>query len=240
MEPIDESCNRNSNRQLFPSGARTEPPPMISPIPAITDLHIQWHILLDLDRAEAVSTIHQAGVSLRSLAKALNCSDGLLRHLLHALQASPEDLALARLGNISTWELARRSVANRKGLGLTPPEASASEIEESSIRWHNTVRNWFREQSLSDPYALQVAKEAHCLLLNAEQAGRLPRGRVPSCLPTNEIIRRWHPADQMPRNADFVSWFGRWLAIWSYNAIPDSCVRKRVFQLLTENGPVTH
>jgi len=213
---------------------------MISPIHTISELQIKWHTLLDLDRAEAVATIHQAGVSLRRLAKALNCSDGLLRHLLHARDGSAEDLALAHLGEISTWELARRSVASRKGLLLTPPEASAPEITQAAIRGVDTVRRWLREQGLGDPFAMQVSKEARCLLLNAERAGRFPCLYMPSGTATDEVIRRCHPTDPMYENPGFISWYDRWLSIWSYYVIPDSRVRERVFQLLTENGLVTH
>src|ERR1039458_8694604 len=78
---------------------------------AVADLQGKWHTLHDLDRARAVYAIHQAGVSLRELAKALNCSPSLLGHLLAALQASALDRTLAREGKISTRELARRARA---------------------------------------------------------------------------------------------------------------------------------
>src|ERR1035441_7729018 len=76
---------------------------------SVAELQAKWHTLHDLDRARAVYAIHLAGASLRTLAKALNCSPSLLRHLLVALQAPVSDRALARAGQISTRELARRA-----------------------------------------------------------------------------------------------------------------------------------
>ena len=49
---------------------------------SVVELQSQWHNLADLDRARAIYAIHRAGTSLRALAKALNCSESLLRHLL--------------------------------------------------------------------------------------------------------------------------------------------------------------
>jgi lambda repressor-like predicted transcriptional regulator len=54
---------------------------------AVADLQEKWGRLNDLDRARAVHIIHQAGVSLRQLAKALKCSPTLLRNLNLAAQA---------------------------------------------------------------------------------------------------------------------------------------------------------
>src|ERR1035438_7576279 len=45
---------------------------------AIADLQSHWHALCDLDRARAVQSIHQDGMSLRALAPQLNCSPSLL------------------------------------------------------------------------------------------------------------------------------------------------------------------
>jgi lambda repressor-like predicted transcriptional regulator len=78
---------------------------------AVADLQSKWPTLHNLDRAKAVYAIHQAGTSLRELAKVLNRSESLLRHLLAALQAPPAHRNLARQGKISFNELVRRSKA---------------------------------------------------------------------------------------------------------------------------------
>ena len=75
---------------------------------AVAELKEKWSNLQDLDRGHAVNAIHQAGTSLRSLAKALTCSPTLLRRLLEVDQAPLEDRLLARQGKISTNELLRR------------------------------------------------------------------------------------------------------------------------------------
>jgi lambda repressor-like predicted transcriptional regulator len=213
---------------------------MNTPTQAITDLQAQWHTLQDLDRAEAVSTIHQAGVSFRHLAKALNCSESLLRHLLHAREASPVDLALARLGQISTWELARRSVAIRTGRASVTREDSEIEMANVAKRGCSAIRGWLGEQNLDNPYGVQVTREACQLLVNAEKAGKLPCGQAPSGFTTDEIIRRCQPAEPKTQNAEVVSWYARWLAIWTCYVIPNARVRQQTLLLSIETGSVAH
>ena len=75
---------------------------------AIVALQKNWDRMKDLDRALAVRKIRQDGTSLRALAKDLDCSPTLLRHLYLAAQAPTLDQSIARYGKISTLELARR------------------------------------------------------------------------------------------------------------------------------------
>ncbi len=52
------------------------------PSAAVAELRAQWATLEDLDRADVIFSLHQAGISLWRLAKELNWSDGLLRRLI--------------------------------------------------------------------------------------------------------------------------------------------------------------
>lgn len=79
--------------------------------PSITRLQVDWHRSSDLERARAVHTIKQSGVSIRKIAAELQVSESLLRHLLHALQAPSSDRVLAKQGEITTNELVRRAKA---------------------------------------------------------------------------------------------------------------------------------
>jgi hypothetical protein len=204
---------------------------MINISEAIADLQAQWHILLDLDRAEAVLNIHQSGVSLRRLAKALNCSEALLRHLLLARDASPEELVLARQGQISTWELARRSAAKRAARPSVHPEISEFEMTNAAIMGCETVRRWFAEQSLDNSYGVQVIRDARLLLANAEKARKLPPGKAPNGLTHDEIIRQCQPVEPKTHNAEVISWYARWLAIWAFYAIPNARAREQALDL---------
>jgi AraC-like DNA-binding protein len=78
---------------------------------AVRELRSQWYTLHDLDRAQAIKTIHQSGIRLKELAALLNCSSSLLTRLLQAGQAPPEDRLLARQGVMSTRALARQASA---------------------------------------------------------------------------------------------------------------------------------
>jgi len=84
---------------------------------AIADLQSRWHTLNDLDRAQAIKSIYQSGMSLRNLASRLNCSPSLLTHLLQAAQAPIEDQVLARQGELSTRHSGARP--RRWGLGAS-------------------------------------------------------------------------------------------------------------------------
>jgi hypothetical protein len=205
---------------------------MIYPSQAIADLQAQWHILKDLDRAEAISTIHQSGVSFRRLAKALNCSATLLRHLFHALEASPADLALARQGHITTWELVRRTAATRAGAASKHKEVSEIEISNTAIEVSVAIRHWLTDHSLDNPYGIQVVGEARQLLANAKKAGKLPPEKAPDGLTVDGIIRKFQPFEPEPENAAAVSWYARWLAIWTSYAIPDAHARERALDLV--------
>ena len=204
---------------------------MINISEAMADLQAQWHILLDLDRAEAVWKIHQSGVSFRPLAKALNCSEALLRHLLLARDAAPEELELARLGQISTWELARRSAAKRAARPSVHLEVSEFEMTKAAIIGCETVRRWFGEQSLENSYGVQVIGDARLLLANAEKARKLPPGKAPNGLTNDEIIRRCQPVELKTHNAEVISWYARWLAIWAFYAIPNAHAREQALDL---------
>ena len=65
---------------------------------SIAQLQSDWFKLSDLDRARAVLTIHQSGISIRKIAAQLQLSESLLRHLLLALRAPACDRDLARQG----------------------------------------------------------------------------------------------------------------------------------------------
>ena len=71
---------------------------------AVADLKQKWPTLHDVDRARAVHAIHQAGTSLRQLAKELNCSPTHVRNLNQAALAPVVDRIRARKGLIQVWE----------------------------------------------------------------------------------------------------------------------------------------
>ena len=87
-------------------------PPLSNPYlvtPLIENLRERWHQLHDIDRALAIREIVHLGVSRRRLALEIGFSEGLLRHLLKALDAMPSDIELAGQNVISTNELVRRA-----------------------------------------------------------------------------------------------------------------------------------
>ncbi len=85
--------------------------------------------LTDLDCARAICAIQLSGILTREIAFHLDCSESLLRPLLTALQAPPEDRHLTHRGKISTNELARRARAG--GTRRTAKHREAREFERT-------------------------------------------------------------------------------------------------------------
>jgi lambda repressor-like predicted transcriptional regulator len=192
---------------------------------AIADLQSQWYTLHDLDRAGAVFTIHQDGTSLRKLAKALNCSASLLRHLLTALQASVEDRLLARQYRISTNELARRSKAAGVRRSSMRDEALELERAQAARQGCRTICNWLNDEGIAKSYGEQIVDEARRLFAQAEQTGKFPPGAAPADMPITEIIQRCRPAELKSDSISFIARYAWWLALWTFHAFTDSWVR---------------
>jgi lambda repressor-like predicted transcriptional regulator len=198
---------------------------------AISDLQSRWHNLADLDRARAVYAIQRAGTSLRALAKALNCSPSLLRHLLTALQAPREDRSLAQQGEISTNELVRRTRA--AGLRRAAKNHEALELQRilDAREACRKICEWLVAEGIPGSYGEQVVAEARGKLAVAELRKKLPKGAAPPDMPVADIIQRSRPAGPVPDNAEFTSWAARWLFLWAYYAMPDSNIRLQAIDL---------
>ena|ERR1035441_10211288 len=200
----------------------------------VADLQSKWHTLHDLDRARAVYAIHLAGMSLRALAKALNCSPSLLRHLLAALQAPVLDRALARAGQISTRELARR--ARAAGIRRTAMRQEVLDIErERAARAGSRATcDWLAAENIPGSYGEQIVEEARRQLAIAEESGKLPRGAAPPDTPISEIIQRCKPAPLKDDSITSSAWYAHWLARWAFYAFPDVQVRLPALDLALE------
>jgi hypothetical protein len=199
--------------------------------PAIAKLQSEWQSLPDLDRAGAVFAIHRAGTSLRQLAKALSCSLSILRHLLEALQAPPEDRHLACQGKISTNELVRRGRA--AGIGRATKQHEALELEraEASLKGCKAICQWLAAEGISGSSGAQIVDEARRLLVIAGESEQLPRDAAPPGMPTAMIIQRCRPAEPKTDAISFVAWFAFWLALWTAYSITDSAVRYQAIEL---------
>jgi hypothetical protein len=204
---------------------------MTIPSSAIAELQASWHTLVDLDRGRAVLNIHRNGISLRELARKLNCNESLLRRLLKAIQAPVEDQLLARQVKITTNELIRRAKA--AGIRRTANEHEALEFERTkdAVRGSKAICAWLVKEQVSGGLAEQILCDAQRQLAVAEQNNRFPRGAASPDLPVEEVIRMCKPAGPTTDAVNLVARFAYWLALWAYYAIIDSCVRYRAFEL---------
>lgn len=134
---------------------------------AVVELQCRWTNLCDLDRAQAVLSIQQEGMSLRELARQLKCSPSLLSYLLRVAQAPAEDRERARRGEMSTRALARIvGTVGTRGT-VRQHEAIAFERERSAFQASKTVLSWFEDEEVSAIDQSQIIVEARFHLAEA-------------------------------------------------------------------------
>jgi transposase-like protein len=198
---------------------------------ALANLQLHWPELDDLDRAKAVRTIKRSGVSVREIARHLPVSEALLRHLLQALQAQPEDQILARRGKISTNDLIRRAKAARTNREVALREAEERKRVQKSIAGCKAICKWLVSEGLSVPCSEQIIGEARRGLAIAEQNGRLPNITAPAKKSVSKIIQLSRPPEENTDETIYVAWFALWLRSWAFYSMPDSWVRYKAIEL---------
>lgn len=199
--------------------------------PAVADLQNKWSTLNELDRARAVNAIHQAGTSLRSLAKALKCSPSLLRRLLDLLKAPLEDQLLARQGKISSNELVRRSKTAGTLRAARDREVLERKCTAAAQQGCKDICEWLKKENIAEVTGENIVEEARLQLARTEEEGKLPQSAAPPDMPVAEIIRRLRPVEPRPHEISKVGWYAFWLACWTINAMPDSAVRDKALNL---------
>ena len=211
---------------------------MIDVSRAVADLQSRWHTLCDLDRARAVLSIYQTGMSLRELAPKLNCSPSLLSHLLRALEAAAEDRELARSGEISTRELVRRvRSSGTRATSSMQGEAIAFDHECAAVQASQAIARWFDEENVASTDRDNIVEQACLLLVTAD----MPEiGSVESYLPDiplGEVIRLFRPARLSIDGDSATALLSEWLALWTLHGILDDWVRARALELARKECP---
>ncbi len=207
---------------------------MIDASDAISGLQSKWDTLDDLDRARAVREIHETGISLRALAKALKRSPSLLRHLLEALQAPPEDQSLARQGKLTTNELVRRAREAGSVRETSKREALERKRIQASQNGCKAISDWLVAEGISGPTGAQIVNEARTTLAIAEHNKKLPRDAALPGMSDSEIIQRCRPAEPNTDATRYMAWYARWLSLWAAYSMTDSWVRYKAIELALE------
>jgi len=226
-----QGCGNLSRFDGFPLGSRDSGPPARllerkAALFARRAEEVAKELMKNVDRARAVRKIHQDGTSLRALAKNLNCSPTLLRHLNLAAQAPNSDQLLARQRKINTRELARR--------GKTAADLDASkqrgalecERMQEVQKISKAICEWLETEGLSRGHGEQIVDEARRLLADAEATHHLPRqDPAPSGTPVQTIIDRLRPPRPAHDGTVPSAWYAEWLVRWVFFALPDSSTR---------------
>jgi len=203
---------------------------------AIADLQEKWPTLLDLDRARAVHKTHQAGASFRTLARALNCSASLLRHLNLAAQAPPLEQVLARQGRISIRELARRAKDNLALRADKEHKALERQRMQACQDVCRSICDWLAQERLFKSDGELIINDSRRQLADAEASGQLPpHPPAPLGSSMETIIERLRPPRPVDDGIVPLAWYAAWLMRWVYFALPDSLSRHQALGLALKN-----
>ena len=197
----------------------------------VDDLRSRWHTLCDLDRAQAVQTLQEAGVSLREIAAQLNCSRSLLSRLLRASKAPSEDLASARQFPISTRELARRAgTAGTRG-STRHHEATSFELERAAVQGSRTILSWLDEEEVAVVDREQIMELARVHMTNTDKAARNEQEDMLQNMSFDEADRQSRLGQTVTDRHKSIPWSALRLAFWILRRIPDGRARARAFDL---------
>ena len=203
---------------------------------AVTELKKAWSDLDDMDRAVRITQILDAGVGRRALARAVGCSEGLIRQLRIAADATNDEKQQARRGELSTRQLIEKVLARRKEQEAIDRSNLKSEHQLAAQQAATTIVNWLLAELPSA--AEQVLDEANRLLADAERAGKLPTKRAPDGMPVADIIAHLRPKnllDDKPGDiyvADIpLGRYGTWLCHWAFFAFPQPELRHEALRL---------
>ncbi len=201
---------------------------------AVADLQSRWCALSDLDRAQAIKSIQQSGVTLRKLASFLNCSPSLLAHLLQAGQAPLEDRVLARRGELSTRALVRSAKATGVRYTTLHREAIAFERESEARRHSKAIKRWLGEQGVADADRGQVIKRACLYLSPPEWTERRPIVAIPAGMSADNTVHKCLTTQPDPTEVGFAAGIAWQLAHWVVAGISDHRVRQRALELAND------
>lgn len=193
---------------------------------AVAELESRWSNLCDLDRAQAVLSIQQEGMSLRELARNLKCSTSLLSYLLRAAQAPAEDLARARRGEISTRDLAViAGTAGTRGT-VRQHEAIAFERERAAFQASKIILSWFKEEEVAEADQSRIIEQARLQLVEAQGWKKaFLENKLDDVVSKSKYFQT---GARRNRPADF---FVLRLALWVLCRISDDWVRNRALEL---------
>jgi hypothetical protein len=203
-------------------------------IRSIAELKTDWINLHDLDRAQAVKDLHEAGDPIRQIAAHLQKPESSLRRLLTALDAPVEDRALARRGLISTNELVRRAKAEGSRRAARNREEIRLERERHTLRAADRICKWLLETQMNGPSCEMIVNEVRRKLHGMAQAGLHPTRVAPPDTPIDEIIEQTRPPAIKDDCIDVTGWYAQWLIRWTFFAFPDEDIRDNALDLALE------
>ena len=194
---------------------------------AFAELQSRWPNLCDLDRAQAIHSMQQEGMSLRELARHLKCSPSLLSYLLKVAQAPAEDCARARRGEISTRALAR--IARTSGTRSTVQrhEAIEFERERAAFQASKSVLAWFADEEIAESNRVQVIEEARSHLDQAQEWKEAFLGNR-----LDQVVQEFRNVEGELTGNRPAAWFSLRLALWALRRIPDDRVRDRALEIV--------
>lgn len=190
--------------------------------PAVADLQKAWLDLHDVDRADHVQQIMGAGVSGRALARALGCSEALIRYLRVAADASDADKQQARAGALTTRQLVEKAKSRRAELKMLEQAELEKQIQSEGEEAAGLILRWLYDHSLGFGHMEQIVDRANHMLAEKEWEGTLPKGHAPEGMPLEQIIAKCRLEDPEDERDGVMATekYACWLYLWSFYAFP--------------------
>jgi len=214
----------------------------------IAQLQADWHALQIVDRAEAIDELLKAKLSRRHIADVLNCSESLVRNYLSVLQASPNDIDLARNGEIGLREIVRRA---KSGVQQTESciEQGYSGAVADPQQGAAVILDWLKAEPAREYYAYAVIQQAIAILDRPKSTARLLVVPLRPGAGINKLIEACRPnrpseesdgcgqGDSVDQLLHQVSRYGFWLASYVFSLMGDAKICRETLNMALRQVP---
>jgi hypothetical protein len=207
-----------------------------APCPELAELGASWAELPIMERADRLRVLMDRGYSRRALARALGCSEALVRQLLEMEDLNEEEKQALQKGSLSVRRALHR-VKGRENLERLPQLKEAE--PESTVQIEPIVgafKIWIEGLQLYGVQLKNLFDELRCgpagLLHNGLPPEALICGQTILGMTPAQVIAASRPPGVIPVYAPYLINFAYvWHARWSRQLMPDPELRQTVLAL---------
>ncbi|MFB3924266.1 MAG: hypothetical protein ACE145_21300 [Terriglobia bacterium] len=203
----------------------------------IEQLRVEWAHLSASERSLRLALLTEAGHSRRALAKALGCSEGLVRQYLRLNELTKDEKLLIQQGRLSCRQALKIGGARRVREHQERLESDQQERTRYIDVLVAATMEWIESLDLSDGYREQLINELRWgpygarwwdMRHEAPELWQIPVGKDPK-----DIIRSTRPDGLIPEySPDCMNYYFTWYARWSQRLMPGTELRDAVMTVV--------